>query len=354
MTTAERPRQAHEPASPAPDTSQGRARRTQLIAAAGLAVLAPICAEYLIGYADSISRPLTMLAGLIIFVPLYGTVAVLIREMTCRIGGGWPTMVLLAAAFGLTQAGLVDQSLFNPHLTGDPTWDDDRTPTLLGDTGLSVYYLLNFLTGHIIWSFTAPIVVVESCVPRLADRPWLHRPGILTLTVLYLAAAALIHDDASRTFRASPAQLAATALVVVLLVAAAFAAPCPDPRHTSPPVIPAAGRHRPPWLPAGAVVIALTAHQLLPPTWPGVAVDLLILLGGAALLTTLARRRRWGRPHALAAAGGALLVNAGLSFVVDPLGDVSYPAKYAANTTLTVAVLVLLTYAHRRSMVPRG
>ncbi|EFC83258.1 hypothetical protein [Parafrankia sp. EUN1f] len=351
MTAPERPRQAQESARPAPAPSQGRTRRTRLIAATGLAVLAPICAEYLIGYADSISRPLTMLAGLIIFVPLYGTVAVLIREITRRVGGGWPTLILLAAAFGLTQAGLVDQSLFNPHLTGDPTWDDDRTPTLLGGTGLSVYYLLNFLTGHIIWSFTAPIVVVESYVPRLADRPWLHRPGILTLTVLYLAAAALIHDDASRTFRASPTQLAATALAVVLLTAAAFAAPRPAPRRT-PPVIPTAGRRHRPWLLAGAVMIALTAHQLLPPTWPGVTVDLLILLGGTALLAILARRRGWGRRHALAAAGGALLVNAGLSFVVDPLGDVSYPAKYAANAMLTVMVLVLLAHAHRRSTAP--
>ncbi|MDI6105080.1 hypothetical protein QLQ12_41500 [Actinoplanes sp. NEAU-A12] len=45
--------------------------------------------------------------------PLYGSVAVLIREVARRRGGGWPVMVLLAAAFGLVQAGVVDQSLFD-------------------------------------------------------------------------------------------------------------------------------------------------------------------------------------------------------------------------------------------------
>ncbi|SNR42784.1 hypothetical protein [Actinomadura mexicana] len=41
-------------------------------------------------------------------------VAVLIREAARRTGRGWPTIVLLGAAFGLVQAGLIDQSLFNP------------------------------------------------------------------------------------------------------------------------------------------------------------------------------------------------------------------------------------------------
>ncbi|MGX9229389.1 hypothetical protein ACWV95_30560 [Streptomyces albus] len=49
------------------------------------------------------------------------------------------------------------------------------------------------------------------------------------------------------------------------------------------------------------------------------------------------------------AGGAALVVNAGLSFVVVPLGgDTSPVAKYAANATLTAAVLALLMWADSR------
>ena len=46
--------------------------------------------------------------------PMYGGAALLIREVTRRTGRGWPTILLLAAAFGVLQAALVDQSLFSP------------------------------------------------------------------------------------------------------------------------------------------------------------------------------------------------------------------------------------------------
>ena len=51
--------------------------------------------------------------------PLYGGAAILIREYARRSGAGWPAIVLLATAFGVIQAGLVDQSLFNTHFLDD-------------------------------------------------------------------------------------------------------------------------------------------------------------------------------------------------------------------------------------------
>jgi hypothetical protein len=88
----------------------------------GLLVLPPIAVEYLSGY--QVFNPLVLLGYLALFAPLYGTVAVLIRELTRRTGRGWPTILLLGAAFGLIQAGLIDQSLFNPGYldNDDPTW----------------------------------------------------------------------------------------------------------------------------------------------------------------------------------------------------------------------------------------
>src|SRR5262245_5618112 len=68
---------------------------------------APVSAEYLIGYDDIIGDAAALIFGLLILGPLYGAPAVLIRETSRRAGRGWPSMLLLALAFGLVQAGLI-------------------------------------------------------------------------------------------------------------------------------------------------------------------------------------------------------------------------------------------------------
>ncbi|MGH7921493.1 MAG: hypothetical protein ACREQM_16350, partial [Candidatus Dormibacteraceae bacterium] len=66
-----------------------------------LLVLSPLVAEFLLG--DLSVRSLYVLAYLI---PLYGGGALLIREVTRRSGRGWPTMVLLAIAYGIFEEGV--------------------------------------------------------------------------------------------------------------------------------------------------------------------------------------------------------------------------------------------------------
>ena len=72
-----------------------------------LLVSVPISAEYLIGYDETIADPAALVFGLFIFVPLYGAPAVLIREVGRRSGNGWWAILLLAAALGVVQAGLI-------------------------------------------------------------------------------------------------------------------------------------------------------------------------------------------------------------------------------------------------------
>ena len=188
---------------------------------------APISAEYLLGYDDLIGRPVELLSGLLIFGPLYGAPAVLIRGAARRAGRGWPTILLLSFAAGLVQAGLIDQSLFNPSYRDIPYWDDMRVPTLLPGLGFSAYMALSFLGGHMIQSFAAPIAVIESLHPRVAREPWLGRPGLVVMTLLYLAAAALVLVDQAGTehFVASVGQLVGSAVVTTALVVAAFRLP---------------------------------------------------------------------------------------------------------------------------------
>jgi hypothetical protein len=306
----------------------------------GLMILSPIAAEYLIGYDDIIDKPLELVGGLVVFSPLYGTVAVLIREAVRRTGRGWPSMLLLGLAFGIIQAGLIDQSLFNTHYRNIPAILDAQT--LIPGLGFSASMALNFTVGHMIWSFGAPIAVVEACVPSRACRPWLGWAGLTVVAVLYAVAAVYVFYDQMNTehFLAPPAHLVGAAALAMLLTVAAFRIP---PRSTGAP-----GWVPPPWLVAGGAAGALLIHQTVRSEWPAVAIDVVVLslLGGLTLYWS--RRAAWGRRHVLALAGAALLVNAWLSFFVEPLGTPDLALKYSVNAALSMGVLTLLAFAFRR------
>ncbi|WP_189864073.1 hypothetical protein [Streptomyces poonensis] len=308
---------------------------------AGLLVLSPISAEYLIGYGESTGRPLELLAGLLILAPLYGTVAVLIREITRRTGHGWPTILLLSAAFGVVQAGLIDQSLFDHRVDADgPDWATQTLVTLIPGLGVDAASSLNYVGGHVIWSFAAPIAVVESCAPRIADRRWLGPVGVGVMVPLWALSAALIHNDTAADSTAVPAQLFAAAVVAIALIAAAF---------TVRPARTRSSAKAPSWWLVGAVTgIAWCTHQLLPATWAGVTVNVVAMAVLGWLLLRWSRRPGWGRRHVLAVAGSALVVRAGLSFLVEPLGDVDGTVKYVVNATMLGGVAVLLLMAAHR------
>ncbi|MDX6278635.1 MAG: hypothetical protein QOJ72_2763, partial [Nocardioidaceae bacterium] len=101
-----------------------------------------------------------------------------------RLGRGWPTILLLATAFGLIEAGLVDQSLFAPDYREIPYWSSMREPTFLPWFGTSAYMALTFVAGHVFGSIAAPIALAESWWPARKNEPWLGVPGLITMAVL--------------------------------------------------------------------------------------------------------------------------------------------------------------------------
>jgi hypothetical protein len=315
----------------------------------GLLVLSPIAAEYLSGY--QVFNPLVLLGYLGIFVPLYGTVAVLIRELTRRAGRGWPTILLLGAAFGLVQAGLIDQSLFNPGYldNDDPTWAQawrqERQATLIPGLGISASHL-GFVAGYLIMTIAAPIAVVEAFVPHRAERPWLGRVGLAVIGLLYLLGAGVVfaYDTLPRGFLIAPAQFIGTVVVAAALVVAALALP----RRTAGAA--SSRRAPPPWL-VGVTALALSVvPNQAPATWGGVAMSgaALGLLGG--LLLVWSRRSGWGRVHVLLAAAGPLLATvAGSWLVADPLGDATPVERYLSNAILLAGVVAVLGWAWRRT-----
>lgn len=315
--------------------------------ALGLFFLAPVTAEYLIGYLPVTGDLVQMLVDLWLFAPLYGGAALIIREAARRTGRGWPAIILLSAAFGVFQAGLVDHSLFDPayHGTADPIY----LPAL----GISGTTALAFILGHVVWSISAPIAIVETFVPRRRTVPWLGRPGLAVTGILYVLASAIIFRGTAEESGSLPSmpQMLGTAVVVAALIALAFTMR----RRSEPPVdLPVPG----PWAVGTAAFVALSAPTLIELVlellgassafmsgWPGVALNLVLVGALAFLVRRWSHREGWSAAHTLALAGGALLTRAWMAFLVVPFGDVALHDKLIGNTVLFVGVVVLLVAA---------
>jgi hypothetical protein len=85
-----------------------------------------------------------MVGGLLIFMPLYGAPALLVRELARRRGTGWRGILALAGAAGLLQAGVIDQSLFSASYRGLDTWAAWQAATLIPGLGVSLHMAIAF------------------------------------------------------------------------------------------------------------------------------------------------------------------------------------------------------------------
>lgn len=321
------------------DDKSGARRRWLSVGA--LLLLAPVCAEYVSAYNDSTGRPLVLLGQLVVFVPLYGCAALLIREVARRAGLGWVGIIGLAVAFGLVEAGIVDQSLFSPEYRQIEGWDAMYRTTLIPALGVSVSNALIFIGGHVLYTICGPIALVEAARPDRATQPWLGRVGLTVTAIAYAAACVVVlrWHLATEDFRASAGQLTGTALLVAALVAGAVLLGRrprrPDPR-------PAPGLLR-----TALLVLPLALLQgLAPETWPGVVMRVLAAAGAVVLLVRLARRPGWTPAHAAVAAAVPLLLLAVLAFTYDPLvGEVARSAKYGHNATMLALLLAATALA---------
>ena len=148
-----------------------------------LLLLAPWVGEFLLG-----NISVRQLPALLILALLYGCGALLIREVTRRTSRGWPTILLLGAAYGVIEAGIVDQSMFNPSFEG---WDFQALTPLPG-LGISAWYAWAFVIGHSVWSIAIPIALVELLFPDRGRTPWLGRVGLALTAVGYLAGCVVV------------------------------------------------------------------------------------------------------------------------------------------------------------------
>jgi drug/metabolite transporter (DMT)-like permease len=203
------------------------------------------------------------------------------------------------------------------------------------------------LSLHTVWSIGVPIALVEEWTPR-RTTPWLRTPGFVVGCALLALGCfgTTMSTYGNEHYVAAWPKLLAVAIIVVLLVVAAFAVPrrtaAPDPRPAPRPWVVLAAT-----LAAGALFF-LTKWS---PVWVGVAAMVVALAGIATAITLWSRRSGWGRWHRLAAAAGALLTYAWHSFTTNPLmggGPVVTPVSHVVFALAAVALLGFEVRALRR------
>ncbi|GAA3533433.1 hypothetical protein GCM10022222_15970 [Amycolatopsis ultiminotia] len=302
-------------------------------AVASLAVLSPFFAEFLLGdqYLAGPPEVGRQLVTFAIFVAFYGAGAVLIREVARRLGRGWPTILVLALAYGVVEEGLLTQTLFNQHYLGGDLLSAAYIPWL----GIGGRWTVYVLTLHTVWSIATPIAIAEAFSGR---TPWLRRPGMWVWSCVLLVgcAATFVVNYRIGHFLASPVQLVGALVVVAALVVVSL-------RFTGV----TRQAHGNGWVGFAVGLVASTAFQVVMkmsplPSWPAVGIALAL---EAAVVTYAVR----ARPPAISLAAGATITYGWLGLLTAL--DAGFAATVEQSVLAAVAIGVAMTALRRRTSI---
>ncbi|MFC3255820.1 hypothetical protein ACFOLF_31295 [Paenibacillus sepulcri] len=311
-------------------------RLRRLAPALGLLLLAPWVGEFLLGVS-----PLRNLPGFPLIVPLYGGGALLIRELVRRTGRGWPSLFLLAAAYGVIEAGLVDQSLFNQAFLGLESQKVTPIPVL----GISAYNTLAFVMGHVIWSIAVPVALVEMMTPARMTVPWLGKAGLIITGGLYLMGCAIVFSFiyADEKFLASPMQLMCAASAALALIAVAFVI-----KKKRSPDVPSARPVPKPWPLGVGAFAAASLFFMKPESWAGLTMGIFILCIVSPLVAHWSQQQEWRLRHQFALVAGALLTYAWGGFALTSLLWPYDSLAWTGNVLFALIAVMLLFVTAKR------
>ncbi|RZU19715.1 hypothetical protein EV645_1933 [Kribbella rubisoli] len=302
--------------------------------ALGLFFLSPLVAEFLLG-----NIPVSAFYAILTLAPLYGGGAVLIRELVRRRGWGYPSVIVLALAYGVIEEGITTQSLFNPNYADLRLLDPGHISAL----GMGAPWTVFVLGLHTVWSITVPIVLMES-VSRRPREPWLGKVGLWVYGMLFLAGivATTAFGYSKDSFRASTGQDVGVGIAIVVLIALAVWIGRRAPRRTTGSV-PSA------WI-VGVVALALSSgwmvvNDQVKNGWLEAVLLLAIEVLTVFVIVTWSRRTGWTRMHTLAAAGGALLTYAWHAFPEKPVFDAPHSTDLIGNAVFALLAVALLISA---------
>jgi hypothetical protein len=314
---------------------------TRVLPALGLFFLSPLIAEFLLG-----DFPLTMIWLLLILAPVYGGGAILIRESVRRTGRGWPTMMVLALAYGILEEAFTTQTLFNPNYLGLNL--HLLQPAYIPSLGVGAWWTVFVLTLHTVWSISVPIALMESLVPSRAAKPWLGRVGLAVVTLLFVLSATAMTRNSIKSdkahFIASPHQFLTSAVVCALVAVLAFFMPrIISGRPGDPPR---------PLVTGACALAAASAFLLIPARWGWIAVDSYLTLDAVMIYAAIlwARKQGWTQQHVLSLAGGCALAYAWHSFIQHPVtGQTSMLLLRGGDAILALGTIALLVIAARKT-----
>jgi hypothetical protein len=149
----------------------------RILPALTLYVIAPAIGELLSGSAPPIEffSPF----GLLVLPALYGSGAILVRELALRWDKRWPSILTLGVAYGIVEEGLMVKSFF------DPGWPDLG---LLGTydrlAGVNWVWSVALCLYHATISIAIPILLIEMLYPNRRDEHWVRKRGFIALSIL--------------------------------------------------------------------------------------------------------------------------------------------------------------------------
>jgi len=190
-----------------------------------LALLTPGLPEYLSTSSPVlalVTNPAFFFLQLAINVGQYTAGALLIREAMIRWHKGWGTVLLLGLAYGITEEGLGDNTLFNSNHGADG---------ILGSfgrfAGVNWVWATGVLAFHVIYSIGLPILLLRLALPATRGRPLLGPRGIPLVLASLIVSTALETVIVYGTFHfwMGTGLLIGSAVAIAVLVALAYRAP---------------------------------------------------------------------------------------------------------------------------------
>jgi hypothetical protein len=260
--------------------------------------LAPAIGELLSGSAPPTEffNPISLL----LLSALYGSGALLARELKVRWKKGYVSLFLLGAAYGVIEEGLMVKSFF------DPGWMDLGVLGVYGRWWEINWVWAEWLTiYHAIFSIVIPITLVEAAYPELRNVRWVSNRKLAGATVL-LCAVTVFGYAALTPYRPPlPQYLLSAGFVGALLLLA----------WKTPPKTGKSGRlkpSRPSRLALFGFTTTLAFFLLFGAGPPAIGLPRVLMVLGAALVFGafgLLKRVEWGERrllHKFALAAGAL------------------------------------------------
>jgi len=302
--------------------------------ALALLLLSPIVGELLSGSSPPFEflNPLAFL----FMAGLYGSGALIIRELAFRWKKGWVSILIMGAAYGVIEEGLEVKSFF------DPAWVDIGALGSYGRyLGVNWVWSVQLTIYHMVFSIAIPILLVTLLYQSEKDRAW------VTDRALKILGAVLLLDVIVGFIWLTPYRPSWLLYwLAMMIVLALFVVAYLVPKQPFPPNQSNCPRPRRFFLLGLGFASALFLIAWTSPGWgvPAmVPLSLLLLscaLGFHALLKWSGNGSAWGKKHQLALASGALGFLIMLAFPQDIWG----PPNMLGMSLVALAFIVFSVY----------